>query len=122
MRGYIDNIGGDTPFLHVDGSLPVLLVLPVDGPAFVPLAAALPPPVGVVHRGVFEQRSEDEDKTHDEVDIDGFDIADPGKGLPHPGGDRRHRQDSSDPWRMPHLLEEEERTYPRRRGHWWPRG
>lgn len=51
-------------------------------------------PVGEVHRCVFEQSGEDEHEATDEVDVDGFDVADSWEGAADSRADRCHGQHS----------------------------
>ena len=74
---------------HGRGSLLQFLGLPFGASA----------PVGVVDGGVLQQRREDEDEAHDEVNVDGFDVRDPRKRGPHAVADCRHRQNGGDAWR-----------------------
>ena len=50
------------------------------------------PPERVVDSGVFEQGGEDEDETHDEVDVDRLDVRDARECRSDTRADRRHRQ------------------------------
>ena len=49
-------------------------------------------PVAVVDGCVLEQSGEDEHETHDEVDVDGFDVGDSRQRRPDAGTNGRHRQ------------------------------
>lgn len=49
-------------------------------------------PVRVINGRVLEQGGEHKDEAHDQVDVDGFHVADPRQRAPHPRRYRRHRQ------------------------------
>lgn len=53
-------------------------------------------PIGVVDGGVLEQGGEDEDETHDQVDVDGLDVGDARQRRAHARRDGRHRQHRRD--------------------------
>ena len=56
------------------------------------LALGLGRPVAVVDGGVLEQSGEYEDETHDEIDVDCFDVRDARQRRPDTGTDGGHRQ------------------------------
>ena len=58
-------------------------------------------PVRVVHSGVLKEGGEHKDEAHDQVDVNGFDVGDSGKGRPDSGGDGGHGEDGGDSQRNP---------------------
>ena len=50
------------------------------------------PPVGIVDGGVLKQSGKHKDEAHDQIDIDGFDVADTGQGRPNSCTNGRHCQ------------------------------
>ena len=53
-------------------------------------------PKGVIDGGVFQQGGKDEDETHDQIDVDGFDVADARQRGAHSRRYGRHSQHSRD--------------------------